>query len=82
MNAAVQSAPQTKKTDDLKFPSSLLTMYGVMTAIMVFHSQFELVELSGRVSRCCLLQDKAGSLKNFEDFENLESASLGPKRLR
>ena len=33
-----------KKTLDFKLPSSVLTMYGVMTAMMVFQSQLEAVE--------------------------------------
>jgi len=33
-----------KKTEERKLPWSVLTMYGVMTAMMVFHSQFEAVD--------------------------------------
>jgi hypothetical protein len=34
-----------KKTDDLRFPYWLSTMYGVITAMMVFHSQLDAVEV-------------------------------------
>jgi len=33
-----------KKTEDLRFPLSSPTMYGVMTAMMVFQSQLDAVE--------------------------------------
>jgi len=33
-----------KKTEERKLPWSGLTIYGVMTAMMVFHSQFEAVD--------------------------------------
>jgi hypothetical protein len=40
----VHNPPQTKKTLDLRLPWSSPTMYGVMTAMMVFQSQLEAVE--------------------------------------
>ena len=44
MNADVHKAPQMKNTLDLRFASSVPTMYGVMTPMMVFHSQLEAVD--------------------------------------
>jgi len=44
MKAAVQRPPQMKKTLDLRLPLSVLTMYGVITAMIVFQSQLEEVE--------------------------------------
>jgi len=39
--AAVQRPPQTKNTLDFRLPLSLPTIYGVMTVMMVFHSQLD-----------------------------------------
>jgi len=44
MKAHVQRPHQIQKTLDLRFPLSVLTMYGVMTAMIVFQSQLEAVE--------------------------------------